>query len=615
MDEEEWSLGRSDGSSQGSFFEPDFPEDDLGEQFDSPDGVEVNLTSQRLERALASAVWAAYGDALGFISELTSQAGLVRRLGRGGIEAPYSLDRLIRDRPGDWPLQEVQAWPRRVGGQGGVTTRLPAGTYSDDTQLRLATSRTIRRGRLDVDVWARVELPAFTSYALGGGRATKAGASHMTKPGSTWPSGRTADWARAGGNGVVMRIAPLAYVNFAGMSDETSMLSDVLRNGVVTHGHPRALLPACLHAIALSDTLEAGGLAPFEYMHTWLDRLRSIPSLIEQDRDLSHVFRASWERATKESFDGVWKATVDEMHDQVEAFQAASGTNPAERYVTAAGQLGLLNSKTNGAGTSTFTAAYWLASEIKDAATALRLAVNVVGSDTDTIATMVGAHVGIVSDWRRLKVQDRNYIAAETLRLVAPDHPGGTKVMRYPDLLAWKAPRAQADYLGRDPYSSRPAVAGLGPGTFLGDPVRDARSDFAWQWIGMDYGQMLLMKRRAQLDELPDWALPMRHVDQSASKPTVGPSPELDELRERARRLSKEKSRKRGRAVAPQETLDLGPLRLTDAVRIAQREGLNPTTIGELLTRLASESPNDVVAAFALEVAALIHNREASSES
>ena len=46
-------------------------------------------------------LWAAYGDALGFISELVSEKGLKRRT-RG-----EALDRLM-------------AWERRVGGRGGV---------------------------------------------------------------------------------------------------------------------------------------------------------------------------------------------------------------------------------------------------------------------------------------------------------------------------------------------------------------------------------------------------------------------------------------------------------------------------------------------------------------
>ena len=77
----------------------------------------------RREAVRNSALWAAYGDALGFISELApTVAALGRRIGRDRVD-------------------ELQPWKRRIGGKFGVELELPAGVYSDDTQLRLATSR------------------------------------------------------------------------------------------------------------------------------------------------------------------------------------------------------------------------------------------------------------------------------------------------------------------------------------------------------------------------------------------------------------------------------------------------------------------------------------------
>ena len=104
----------------------------------------------------------AYGDALGWISELTDEAGLMRRT-RGE------------------PLAEPVTWKRRIGGRTGVTTSLPKGCYSDDSQLRLATSRAIRADGFDVEAFAKVELPIWLSYALGGGRSTTAAAEHLAK--------------------------------------------------------------------------------------------------------------------------------------------------------------------------------------------------------------------------------------------------------------------------------------------------------------------------------------------------------------------------------------------------------------------------------------------------
>jgi len=88
-----------------------------------------------------SALWAAWGDALGFPTELTDEQGVIRRVGTPIVVTPKS-------------------WRRRVGGRFGVVVELPAGAYSDDTQLRLATSRAIRGdGSFAVEAFAKIELP------------------------------------------------------------------------------------------------------------------------------------------------------------------------------------------------------------------------------------------------------------------------------------------------------------------------------------------------------------------------------------------------------------------------------------------------------------------------
>ena len=129
-----------------------------------PDSVRKDVDAKdhriRVER---SALWAAYGDALGWISELTDKSGLLRRT---------SGEPLVR------PI----AWERRIGGRTGVTASLPQGCYSDDSQLRLSTSRAIGPDRFDVEAFANIELPVWLSYALGGGRATSAAATNLARP-------------------------------------------------------------------------------------------------------------------------------------------------------------------------------------------------------------------------------------------------------------------------------------------------------------------------------------------------------------------------------------------------------------------------------------------------
>jgi ADP-ribosylglycohydrolase len=99
------------------------------------------MENLRQLQTVNSALWAAYGDILGFPTELVDTEGVKRRIGTTKITEP---------RP----------WKRLVGGRAGAWVQLAAGTYSDDTQLRLATSRAIRAdGYFDVEAFAKVELP------------------------------------------------------------------------------------------------------------------------------------------------------------------------------------------------------------------------------------------------------------------------------------------------------------------------------------------------------------------------------------------------------------------------------------------------------------------------
>ena len=76
---------------------------------------------KRRARTQKAALWAAYGDALGWISEMTDSAGLRRRTGGRALTEPV-------------------AWKRRIGGRSGVTASLPKGCYSDDTPIRTRRS-------------------------------------------------------------------------------------------------------------------------------------------------------------------------------------------------------------------------------------------------------------------------------------------------------------------------------------------------------------------------------------------------------------------------------------------------------------------------------------------
>ena len=81
----------------------------------------------QLKRITNSMLWAAYGDSIGFISELADTKMLKYRT--NGIEY----------------IKELSRWTRKLGGKFGVQINLQRGIYSYDTQIILRVCKSINR--------------------------------------------------------------------------------------------------------------------------------------------------------------------------------------------------------------------------------------------------------------------------------------------------------------------------------------------------------------------------------------------------------------------------------------------------------------------------------------
>lgn len=438
---------------------------------------------QRSMRTRNSALWAAYGDALGFISELAPEKMLKRRTGGA------ALDRLM-------------AWERRVGGRGGVAVRLPAGCWSDDTQLRMAVSRAISHRGFDVESFARVELPVWPSYELGGGRASKAAAKRLGKPNSLWYANTFPRWAEAGGNGAAMRIQPHVW-----SSPELNgeYLGDVIVDSICTHGHLRAIVGACFHAATLAYCLQTGAIPDLQQCQDIADSLNSTTSLVESHRSIGSTWIGLWEQETSKHLDAEWTATVSELREAIEKAEISLDVpgDTSALYRGICEQLGLYAKHQRGSGILTSVAAVVLSRIAQSAHEALLVAANALGTDTDTIATMAGALVGACdgTDQPPEDVLDSDYLLAEADRLVAISRGQEVPGHSYPDLLTWTAPGTQADGLVSN--DGRLSVEGLGSVTETDQaPSWTPRKDFGWQWVRTEFGQTLLIKRRPEVRSL-----------------------------------------------------------------------------------------------------------------
>ena len=438
------------------------------------------ITPSRNTQIRRSALWAAYGDALGWISELTNVEGLKRRT-KGS------------------PLCRPIEWTRRIGGRAGVTALLPQGCYSDDSQLRLATSRAIRPDGFDVQAFAKVELPIWLSYALGGGKSTSAAAAELAKTKVTWYANTFKNWTKSGGNGAAMRIQPHVWAARTPNKVE-SFITDVVRNTVCTHSHPHGLMGAVLHALVLAHTMTTDQCPSPDVLLVLTDVAANLPDMIQSDIEVGRYWRANFEQNSG-SFDKAWKQAIAETTELIHvASNNPSNATGQNRYLEIIDHLSLRDPSRRGSGMLTALAAVgliWCETRPEEA---LRIAANTIGTDTDTIATMAGAILGILAkEDPPVEVLDADLFRSESDRLAKIAHGEQPQSHRYPDLLHWSAPKTRADMLTRlqdgDFY-----VRGLGRVVkTLDNPIQASQGDFQWQWIKLEFGQTLLIKRRKDI--------------------------------------------------------------------------------------------------------------------
>ena len=430
-------------------------------------------------RVRRSSLWAAYGDALGWISELTDEAGLKRRT--GGV-----------------PLSEPVAWNRRIGGRTGITVSLPKGCYSDDSQLRLATSRAIRPDGFDVEAFAKVELPVWLSYALGGGRSTSAAATHFAKTKSSWFANSFKGWTHSGGNGAAMRIQPHVWA-VRTPDDPASFLPDVVRNTICTHSHPTGIMGAVLHALCLARAIDTGNCPSPSDLDTAIEIVEQLPKILERDTELGY-WCSAFERECG-SFSNAWENEMMVTRDAVRMVRMITTNATAEeRYKNIVNGLRLRDPARRGGGMLTAVAATALTWCETSPAQVMRIAANAVGTDTDTIATMAGAIIGAASESDPPgDVLDAGLFRSEAQRLAMIASGGKPPSHSYPDLLYWSAPTTRADALVRS-KDGRLKVCGLGNvSETIDKPFGPLSGDFQWQWIKLEFGQTLLIKRRRKL--------------------------------------------------------------------------------------------------------------------
>ena len=384
---------------------------DSGVSSHSPKSLQTAAT-ERTGLVRRSALWSAYGDALGWISELTDEKGLKRRTANA-------------------PLDRPMEWKRRIGGRGGVIVALPKGCYSDDSQLRLATGRAIGPHGFDVESFSKVELPVWLSYALGAGRSTSAAATNLARRRVKWFANTFKGWTDSGGNGAAMRIQPHVWAA-SDPADPMTFLPDVIRNSICTHSHPKGLLGASLHALALAHTMAKGQYPSPNEMIAITNVASGVPDLIRADVDVGSIWRPTLERESG-LFEASWTQAIEECQEAIHVAADTSSQDGTNSYVAVVDRLRLRDQARRGDGTLTAVAAMGLIWCETEPERAMTVAANAIGTDTDTIATMAGAILGVVAEEDPpVEVLDGELFRSEASRLAEIACGGKPRGHRYP---------------------------------------------------------------------------------------------------------------------------------------------------------------------------------------
>ncbi|GAA0560912.1 ADP-ribosylglycohydrolase family protein [Rheinheimera aquimaris] len=461
----------------------------------------MNNYDKHKSMVIHSALWAAAGDALGWITELTN--------GNKSI---------VRTRAGSPYVTEPVTWKRTIGGRFGPNVTFPAGTYSDDTQLRLAVSRSIRGdGVFDVETFAKVELTVWPTYALGGGIGTKAAAVNLSKRTVNWFSNfyerEGSSYINSGGNGAAMRVQPHIW---ASKALTTQVLTNVFKDSIVTHGHPHGFLGAIFHSYCLSEVIKQGEVPNPNNWLEYLEYFNGFEDIINADPQLKDFWLPSWEsHSGKKLFLDIEKTSKEFREDIYKVISILSEDPKGYKDVITA--LGCDKKEYRGSGLKTALAASALAYLFKEKGveSALVEAANMLDTDTDTIATMTGAILGAVSKERpKWALQDSFYIEREAGRLADIAFKIQTETFVYPDLLKWSPPTSQTLSVGA--LDDGLAMAGLGSLKCLKNSYKVG--EYVWQWFELPFGQSILAKVKTNPDDMSLLQLPKMRAQNQQTK-------------------------------------------------------------------------------------------------
>lgn len=268
------------------------------------------------------------------------------------------------------------------------------GEYSDDTQMTLSIARSILTGNWE-EFFSKKELPFWLNYERGGGGALLKAAKSYKNGISPWENRFSKDYFNAGGNGAAMRILP-HVISFANRENTHALMIEILKNTLITHGHPRAFLGATCYGYLLNYILRKNSVLEYGELVDVAINGQEIWGKIPDDISLNNWLDEAQNKCGYEYF-SEWDNTCNRMVEQLNQIK-----NSLNRGLTINDKDILLRlncfDETNGAGDVAILAAIYLASKYaNNPVLGIKVPAYALGTDTDTIASITGGLLGMIN--------------------------------------------------------------------------------------------------------------------------------------------------------------------------------------------------------------------------
>lgn len=267
---------------------------------------------------------------------------------------------------------------------------VPAGTWSDDTSMTLATLDSLAVGDPDYDdmmerflKWLDEGEYTATGVVFDVGMSTQATLANYAAGDAWHESGMRGEYDN--GNGSLMRILPAVYyAELSGRCGTDDEKLELIHNvSSLTHAHPRSLMGCGIYAFIVMELLRSPG-----------------KSAVQKGIARARAFYAS-----KDDFSGelaVYRRILDE---EMDAF-----TRIPEDEIRSGGYV-----------VDTLEAAVWCFLNTDSFYDCIVRAAN-LGSDTDTVAAVAGGLAGLVYDdlsFLKEKLVSRDYLEAICEKFIA----------------------------------------------------------------------------------------------------------------------------------------------------------------------------------------------------